>query len=79
MNKHIVVISKQWRGDAPIEIDVTDVGIGVSMPLNAFVDALAQEVGNPALLMTVAGLRSRLEGAAAVVCEKMKKETTKVM
>lgn len=79
MDKHLVVISREWKSDAPITVDVTSTEIGVSMPLEQFLDALAQETGNPTTLFTIASLRARLEGAALQVCEKMKRETAKVM
>lgn len=79
MEKHVVVISKSWAEDTPILIDVQDTQIAVSMPLEAFMARLAEEAGNPAMLLTAAQLRARLERAAGAVCEKMKRETTKVM
>lgn len=79
MDKQLVVISRAWARDAPITISVIDTEIAVSMPLNAFIDAVVEEAGNPAMLMTMAGMRARLEKAASTVCEKMKRETGKVM
>lgn len=78
MDKHVVVVSRTWP-DTAIRIDVTDIGIGISMSLVDFIAALATEAGNPTLLLTGAQLKGRLDKAAAAVCDAMKAETAKVM
>lgn len=78
MEKHVVVVSRDWH-NPQIVIDVTDTGIGVSMPLSDFITAVATEVGSPALLMTNAALLGKLTDAAAKVTAGMKQETVRVM
>lgn len=78
MNKHAVVISRQWSGPL-IKVDVTAQDIQISMSLAEFLQALAAEVGNPAFILTSDGLRQRLIGAAQRVTDGMKSETARVM
>lgn len=73
-----VVITRHW--DNPeIEILVTNKWIGISMELDDFIYALAQESGNPATLLTINALHKRLKTASEEVCNKMKHETVKVV
>jgi hypothetical protein len=74
MNKHAVVISREWT-NPEIRVSVTDEGIAVMMTLDRFMEAVVQEAGNPALLLTSDGLRKRLVAAAQTVVDKMKQET----
>lgn len=78
MNKITVLISRFWNRPE-ITVDVTDQSIGVAMPLSDFLDALTAETGNPAMILTEAGLRRRLGAASDAVCAKMKAETGRVM
>lgn len=78
MNRHAVVISREWS-NPEIRVSVTDEGIAVMMRLDEFMDAVASEAGNPAMLLTAAGLKRRLEAAAQAVVDKMKQETQRVM
>lgn len=80
----VVVVSRRWRAGQMIQINVHrfeegDGGISVTMSLEEFITALAQEAGSPALLLTEAGLLERLRGAAERVVEGMKAETARVM
>jgi hypothetical protein len=75
MEKHVVTISRAWGRDTPILISVTNLGIGLEVPLDEFVKAVAQEAGNPALLLTRAQLEARLEAAVRKVCETVKQAT----
>jgi hypothetical protein len=77
--KHVVLISREFTAGAPIKIDVTHEGIGISMTLNDFLDALSDATGNPAAILTKAQLRSRLAIAAVAVTDAMKRETARVM
>lgn len=79
MEKHCVVISRRLQNGAPIRIDVSGGEIAIAMSLQEFLDNLVVEAGNPTLLVTQAGLRTRLEAAATKVCDKMKQETVQVM
>ena len=78
MNKKTVVISREWNGPL-ITVSVNDTSIDVSMSLAEFIDALAEEIGNPMLVVTTAGLRSKMVSAADEVCRKMKRETLKAI
>ena len=78
MQKHAVVVSRQWQ-KPEISIDVTDDEIRIAMSLPAFLDALAAEIGNPALVLTQAQLLAKLRAAAEAVVREMKSQTTRVM
>lgn len=87
MERSVVVISRRWSGPL-IKVDVRtvmpgdgspDTEITVQMSLAEFVQTLSQEVGNPAFLLTEAGLRKALIEAADRVIEGMKAETTRAM
>ncbi len=67
MDKKLVVVSRKWH-EPMIRVDVTEVGVGVTMTLEDFVVALEQESGH-----------SQLLAAAGRVIAGMKKETNKVM
>lgn len=66
MDKQLVVVSRKWH-EPFIRVDVTEVGVGVTMTLEDFVGALEAETG------------TSLSAAAARVIAAVKKETTKVM
>ena len=66
MEKSLVVVSRMWH-EPFIRIDVTNVGIGITMTLDDFVQALEKE----------AGLSLRV--AAERVVAGMKAETTKAV
>lgn len=69
MEKQLVTIMRKWH-EPFIRIDVTEVGIGVTMPLEDFVEALARE-----MKVDINGLKE----AGERVLIGMKRETTKVM
>lgn len=79
MDKRYVIISRNFIPTAEINIQVTDLGINVAMGLDDFLQALAKEMGNPAMLLTNQALNKRLVTAATAICESMKAETQKVM
>lgn len=66
MERSLVVVSRMWH-EPFIRIDVTNVGIGLTMTLDDFVQALEHEAGVP------------LRTAAERVVAGMKAETTKVV
>ena len=66
MDKSIVVVSRKWH-EPFIRVDVTTVGIGVTMTLEDFVTALEAETGQT------------LQAAAVRIVSTMKQETAKVM
>lgn len=67
MDKQLVVVSRKWH-EPFIRVDVTTVGIGVTMTLEDFVQALAHEVG-----------LETLQAAAERVVAGMKQETSRAM
>ena len=69
MEKSLVVISRKWN-EPFIRIDVTDIGIGVTMALEDFVFALAKEAGLDDAVLT---------NAAERVTSGMKQETKAIM
>lgn len=58
-----VVISRHWKNPA-ISVSVDLDGIALSMGLADFLDAVAQEMGNPTLLVTQAMLRKSMGEAS---------------
>lgn len=66
-----VIISRYWERPE-ISVEITQEKIELSMPLTEFVKALAEEMGNPAMLVTQAQLLKRLDIASSVVVSKMK-------
>jgi hypothetical protein len=48
---------------------------GARLDLQRFLDALSEEVGNPTLIVTVAGLRLKLGSGADAVLAKMSAAT----
>lgn len=84
MNEAVVMVSRRWKAGQMIRIEVKrypegDNGVEVSMSLDEFVSALAQETGNPAMLMTENGLLKALRAAADKVVAGMKAETARAM
>lgn len=69
MDKQLVTITRKWH-EPFIRVDVTEIGIGVTMSLEDFVIALAKESGanEPGLIKS-----------AERVCAGMKKETSVIM
>jgi hypothetical protein len=67
MDKQLVVVSRKWH-EPFIRVDVTSIGIGVTMSLDDFVVALEVESGQPGLA-----------GAAERVVAGMKKETSQAL
>lgn len=61
---------------APILMWITPDEVGLRMGLNRFVDALASEIGNPALILTQAQLQAKLQAAADRIVLNMKLATT---
>lgn len=74
----VVLVSRKWS-ESQITVKVTQKGIGVSMPINQFIAALADLTGNPTLLVTKAQLEKRLQEAAVRVVSEMKSETARAM
>ncbi len=68
MDKQLVVISRKWH-EPFIRVDVTEVGIGVTMTLEDFVEAVQVELDN----------EIPWRKAVELVIAGMKKETSKVM
>ena len=60
MEKQLVVVSRKWH-EPFIRIDVTEVGIGVTMTLDDFVQALEKEAGcgplSAAAVRVIAGIK----------------------
>lgn len=78
MDKHVVLVSRIWKSP-DIHIDVTDEGIGLSITLEAFLDALGKEMGNPTFLLTQQMLLDKMKAAAVSVTQAMKAESARVM
>ena len=69
MERQLVSVSREWHNPF-IRVDVTEVGIGITMTAEDFLIALAQESGlNPTAVLK----------AGDAVVAKMKKESAKAM
>lgn len=66
MDKQLVVVSRKWH-EPFIRVDVTTVGVGVTMTLEDFVQALGAEAGTD------------LQAAAERVVAGMKQETSRAV
>jgi tRNA A37 threonylcarbamoyladenosine synthetase subunit TsaC/SUA5/YrdC len=79
--KGVVTICKIGgpMGRAPIEMWMSSSEVGIRMPLDDFLRALASEVGSPALLMTSKALEKKLMEAADTIVAAMKKETARLV
>lgn len=61
---------------APILMWITPEEVGLRMGLAKFVEALASEIGSPALILTQAQLQAKLSAAADRIVLNMKQATT---
>jgi hypothetical protein len=77
-SKTTVLVGRKWH-EPEISISVGTEGIGISLSLEDFLKALAQEVGNPSFVVTIKGLEKRLLSASEAVVAGMKEETVRVM
>lgn len=66
MEKSLVTVSRKWH-EPFIRVDVTGIGIGITMTLEDFVEALEHEMGVP------------VRAAAEKVVAGMKDETTQAI
>ena len=53
--------------------------IEISMDLDDYLEALAAEVGNPTMLLTIDQLKKKIKFCNKTILEKMKAESTKVI
>jgi hypothetical protein len=66
MEKQLVIVSRKWH-EPFIRVDLTEVGIGITMTLDDFITALESESG------------SSLRKAAERVVSGMKKESIQIL
>jgi hypothetical protein len=76
--KAVVLVSREWH-EPRIRIQVSVEGVSIAMELEDFLQAMVQETGNPAVVMTQAGLLKRLRLAADRVVMGMKTETARIV
>ena len=69
MEKQLVTVSRKWH-EPFIRVDVTSVGIGITMSLEDFLIAMAIELSAPTEVLLTAGQQ---------VVNGMKKETSKIV
>ncbi len=75
-----VTVGREWANRTIfVKVRCDENEIEASIDLTEFLAALAVEVGNPALVMTKAGMEKRLLEAAEVLVTKMKRETIRVL
>lgn len=66
MEKSLVVVSRKWH-EPFIRLDVTNIGIGITMTLDDFIEALERESG------------ASVRAAAVRVIDGMKQESGKIV
>ena len=73
-----IVTSRKWH-TPDIETFLTNDEVGASMPVDDFIQALVEEVGNPTMLLTKNALLAKLlQASIAVQCE-MRQATAHVV
>lgn len=73
-----LVTSRKWK-NPEIEAFVSPEEVGARIDVEAFLDALVEEVGNPTTLLTKAGLRARLAAAKDTIVKELKDATKYVV
>jgi hypothetical protein len=76
--KSVYVVAREWN-NPQIHVFVSNEVIGMKMPLSDYLDALVEQIGNPALIMTQNQLKTKLQVAAAEVEATVKKYSTAVI
>jgi hypothetical protein len=69
MDKQLVTVTRKWH-EPFIRVDVTEVGIGITMTYEDFVTAMSMELGLPVSVVL---------SAAERVVDGMKRESARVM
>lgn len=77
-NKEVVLVARRWDNPT-ITVTVTEEGIAIAMPITDFVKSLTAQIGNPAMILTQAGLQKELQIAADVILTEMKAATKQVI
>lgn len=72
----LVTVSRKWNNPR-IEIVVNNVEINLSISMEDFVQALLEEFGNPALVVTRGQFSSRLRQSVERVIAGVKEESVK--
>lgn len=78
MEKDVVVISREWH-NPNIRMVVNPKGINISMSVDDFIMALAEEVGSPTMILTRVAFLKKLQASSFTVLDGMKRESKKVM
>jgi len=78
MLKSKIVTLRRWDNPA-VQTFLDTKTIGASMDLTDFIDALVEEMGNPATLLTKAQLKQKLETASTAVIAELKKSTASIV
>jgi hypothetical protein len=78
MNKAKIVVGRKWN-NPEIYVKVTDNEIDMAVNSADFINALVEELGSPALIMTKEGLKARLRDAFTKVLSEIKTASIKVM
>ena len=76
--KETVTITRFWH-EPKIHHEITVEKIAIGITLEDYLLALAEEVGNPTLLLTKLQLKLALQKASRKVIEAVKAETSKVV
>lgn len=72
----LVTVSRKWN-NPQIEITVNNLEINLSISMDDFVQALLEEFGNPALVVTKGQFSSRLRQSVERVITGVKEESIK--
>lgn len=73
-----LVISRQW--DNPqIRAFVSQTEVGAEIELDDYIDAIVEQIGNPTLMVTKAGLKEKIRIASEAVLAELRKSTAHVV
>lgn len=78
----IAIVSRKWNNPKITVAVVTDHktgGISISMDMDKFLKALADEMGNPTMLLTKGMLEKKINEASTLVIREMKEASTKAV
>lgn len=73
-----LVTSRKWK-NPEIESFVSADDVGAAIDIEAFLDALVEEIGNPTLLVSKTKLRERLGAATSAVLKELRDSTRYVV
>lgn len=76
--KQTLVIAREWT-NPQIHVWISEETIGMRMSAEDYLKALAEEIGNPTMLVTKAALLEKLQQANSRIISSMKNYSTSVV